>query len=131
MPQHRKIDDTTTYQLPPLGDNPSTTRAGTTPGAFANRNRVGTPWTFSSPDAPGMPAPSDKTAWDFMPADWVCLVPPLPAGGAGASEAERAAAIAAHAAARQSATGWRAPEGFVPSTQLEHARLGRITPQMQ
>jgi hypothetical protein len=31
--------------LPPVGDNPSTDRQGTTPGSFANRGRVGTPWT--------------------------------------------------------------------------------------
>jgi len=124
--------DPTAWQLPPLGDNPSTAAQGTSPGSFARRGAVGTPWTFSSPDAPGMPAPSDKTAWDFMPPDWVCVVPPLRGGGADATEAERATAIAAHAAARrQSAAGWRAPEGFVPSTQLEHARLGRITPQME
>jgi phosphomethylpyrimidine synthase len=56
------------YVLPPLGDNPSTERQGTNPGSFANRGRVGTAWTYSSPDAPGMPEPSEKTAWDFMPA---------------------------------------------------------------
>ena len=63
------------YALPPLGDNPSTAAQGTSPGSFAKRGAVGTPWTFSSPDAPGMPAPSDKTAWDFMPPDWVCVDP--------------------------------------------------------
>jgi phosphomethylpyrimidine synthase len=26
---------------------------------------------------------------------------------------------------------WRAPEGFVPVTQLEHARMGRVTPEMR
>ncbi|HEX3355703.1 MAG TPA: phosphomethylpyrimidine synthase [Tepidisphaeraceae bacterium] len=56
------------YALPPLGDNPSTDRQGTTPGSFANRGRVGTAWTFSSPDTPGMPAPSDQTAMDFRDA---------------------------------------------------------------
>ena len=56
------------FALPPLGDNPSTDRQGTTPGSFANKGRVGTPYTYSSPDTPGMPAPSDKTAWDFLPA---------------------------------------------------------------
>src|SRR4051812_19342405 len=91
------------YELPPLGDNPSTNRQGTTPGSFANRGRVGTHWAFSSPDTPGMPAPSDKTAWDFMPADWTC----------------------------NAAGKWHAPAGFVPITQLEHARLGIITPQMR
>ncbi len=53
--------------LPPLGDNPSTDRQGTTPGSFANKNRLGTPYSFSSPDTPGMPPASDKTAWDFLP----------------------------------------------------------------
>src|SRR3954465_10690266 len=51
--------------------NPSTAREGTTPGSFANPSSIGGPLTFSSPDTPGMPAPSDKTAWDFMPSDWV------------------------------------------------------------
>ena len=58
------------FSLPPLGDNPSTDAQGTTPGSFANRGRVGTPWTFSSPDTPGMPGVSDVTAMDFCsPAD--------------------------------------------------------------
>src|SRR6266481_10203045 len=55
------------YTLPPPGQNPSTTRDGTTPGSFANLPRIGTPYTFSSPDTPGMPPPSDRTAWDFRP----------------------------------------------------------------
>src|SRR5512145_2547294 len=58
------------YALPPIGDNPSSSNQGTTPGSFALKGRVGTAWTFSSPDTPGMPAPSDKTAWDFLAADW-------------------------------------------------------------
>ncbi|HEX8521852.1 MAG TPA: phosphomethylpyrimidine synthase [Tepidisphaeraceae bacterium] len=91
------------YTLPPIGDNPSSTHAGTTPGSFASKGRVGTPWTFSSPDTPGMPAPSDKTAWDFMPEDWT----------------------------QDAAGNWHAPAGFTPITQLEHARLGIITPQMK
>src|SRR5688572_14499027 len=56
------------YSLPPLGDNPSTDRQGTTPGSFALTGRVGTPYTFASPDTPGMPAPSDLTAMDFRDA---------------------------------------------------------------
>jgi phosphomethylpyrimidine synthase len=90
------------YELPPLGHNPSSAGQGTNPGSFARAPRVGTPWSFSSPDAPGMPAPSEKTAWDFMPPDWVLE------GGR-----------------------WRAPAGFVPVTQLEHARLGAVTPEMR
>jgi phosphomethylpyrimidine synthase len=90
------------FELPPLGENPSSTRQGTNPGSFARAPRVGTPWTFSSPDTPGMPAPSERTAWDFMPADW-----------------------------RQEGGRWTPPAGFVPVTQLEHARLGVVTPEMR
>src|SRR5580692_4278048 len=53
------------YSLPPVGDNPSTERQGTTPGSFANVGRVGTPNAYSSPDTPGMPGVSDITAMDF------------------------------------------------------------------
>jgi phosphomethylpyrimidine synthase len=53
------------WNLPPLGANPSTDRQGTTPGSFAMPPRVGTPYTFSSPDTPGMPDVSDLTAMDF------------------------------------------------------------------
>ena len=59
------IESDRSYSLPALGQNPSTTADGTTPGSFANPTRIGTPYTFSSPDTPGMPPPSDKTAWDF------------------------------------------------------------------
>lgn len=88
--------------LPELGSDPSSERAGTTPGSFAMKEGIGTPYTFSSPDTPGMPEPSDKTAWDFLPEGW-----------------------------RRTATGAEAPEGFKPSTQLEHAWLGIITPEMK
>src|SRR3954467_5097500 len=54
------------FTLPPLGDNPSTDRQGTTPGSFAHKGRIGTPYTFSSPDTAGMPGISDRTAWDFL-----------------------------------------------------------------
>ncbi|MCL4752260.1 MAG: phosphomethylpyrimidine synthase ThiC [Myxococcales bacterium] len=50
-----------------------------------------------------MPAPSDKTAWDFLPEGW-----------------------------SRGADGFAvAPAGFVPVTQLEHARLGVVTPEMR
>ena len=58
------------WQLPSVGGDPSRHGAGTTPGSFANVPNVGDPLAFSSPDTPGMPSPSDKTAWDFMPEDW-------------------------------------------------------------
>ncbi len=95
-PRHR-------WQLPTSGHNPSSSRAGTTPGSFAHAPDVGGPLTFSSPDTPGMPAPSERTAWDFLPEGW--------ARGADS-----------HAVA---------PEGFEPVTQLEHARLGTVTPEMR
>ncbi|MBK9388074.1 MAG: phosphomethylpyrimidine synthase [Planctomycetes bacterium] len=50
-----------------------------------------------------MPEPSERTAWDFLPAGWV-----------------------------RGANGFcTAPSGFTPVTQLEHARLGTITPEMR
>ena len=57
---------------PPLrgGLNPGHTPGVTTPGSFANAPDVGGPLMFSSPDAPCMPAPSTKTAWDFLPDGW-------------------------------------------------------------
>src|SRR4051812_5899084 len=64
----QQIQTDRSYALPPIGDNPSTEREGTTPGSFANRGRVGTPWAFSSPDTAGMPQPSDRTAMDFRDA---------------------------------------------------------------
>jgi phosphomethylpyrimidine synthase len=48
--------------------NPSSTGQGTTPGSFALRAEIGGPLAFASPDTPGMPPPSEQTAWDFNPA---------------------------------------------------------------
>jgi phosphomethylpyrimidine synthase len=90
------------HPLPPRGGDPSSRAAGTTPGSFANPARIGGPLAFSSPDTPGMPPPSPRTAWDFMPPDW-----------------------------RRGDSGWLAPAGFEPVTQLEHARLGLVTPEMR
>jgi len=82
--------------------NPSSHRDGTNPGSFANAPNLGGALTFSSPDTPGMPQPSDKTAWDFLPPGWQRV-------------GERAIA----------------PAGFIAITQLEHARLGTVTPEMK
>ena len=91
------------FKIPLRGaHNPSSQEAGTTPGSFANPPDIGGPRTFSSPDTPGMPQPSDKTAWDFMPEDW-----------------------------RFEDGRWHPPAGFEPVTQLEHARLGIVTPAMR
>ena len=53
------------FTLPPVGDNPSTDRQGTSPGSFAHKGRVGSPYAYSSPDTTGMPGISDITAMDF------------------------------------------------------------------
>ena len=91
------------FKIPLRGaHNPSSQGAGTTPGSFANAADIGGPRTFSSPDTPGMPQPSDKTAWHFMPEDW-----------------------------RFEGGRWHPPAGFVPVTQLEHARLGNVTSAMR
>ena len=102
------------YKLPPVGGDPSSESAGTTPGSFAQPSRIARGragrWTFSSQDTPGMPQPSEKTAWDFMPADWSRID--------GVDDYEQSAA-------------WQPPSGFEPITQLEHARVGTITPEMR
>jgi len=48
--------------------NPSSGKLGTAPASFALKSDIGGPLAFASPDTPGMPAPSGKTAWDFNPA---------------------------------------------------------------
>ena len=92
-----------TRTLPLRGaGNPSTCAEGTTPGSFALAADVGGPRSYSSPDTPGMPAPSERTAWDFLPAGW-----------------------------RRAGDHAVPPEGFVPKTQLELARVGTTTPEMR
>lgn len=94
--------------------DPSSTHAGTTPGSFARAPKIAAgrsgALTYSSPDTPGMPQASDKTAWDFMPPDWT-----LRPGFEGNYE---------------QAAAWQTPAGFEPMTQLEFARMGVITPEM-
>ena len=120
--------------LPPLGNNPSTTSAGTTPGAFAKMPRIAPGlagrYTYSSPDTPGMPEPSDKTAWDFLPAGWSTdgQVPADRLQPAGVDGDLREALFEQGDGTLRSV---RFPRGFQPITQLEHARLGIITPQME
>jgi len=119
--------------LPSLGGNPSTCALGTSPGSFANPPRIAPgpegKWTFSSPDTPGMPLPSEQTAWDFLPDGW------KQDSGSGIQDSGD---IQADGFCRrifeQSDGSLRRvtfPAGFTPVTQLEHARLGIVTPQMQ
>ncbi len=86
--------------------NPSSRAEGTSPGSFALAAEIGGPLMFASPDSPGMPRVSSMTAWDFLPEGWSLET------GSGAPRA-------------------MAPDGFEPVTQLEHARLGRVTSEMQ
>ncbi|MDQ7012722.1 MAG: phosphomethylpyrimidine synthase ThiC [Planctomycetota bacterium] len=109
------------YAVPLQGaQNPGNTPA-TTPGSFANAPDIGGPLTFSSPDTPGMPQPSPYTAWDFLPDNWTIEPAPDHATGcAGHNHTHTAPYIRAVP-----------PPGFTPITQLEHARLGTITPEMR
>jgi phosphomethylpyrimidine synthase len=55
------------FQRPLAGAlNPSSKGEGTTPGSFAGPADIGGAYAFCSPDTPGMPKPSDKTAWNFV-----------------------------------------------------------------
>lgn len=94
--------------------DPSSSHAGTTPGSFARAPKIAAgrkgALTYASPDTPGMPPASEKTAWDFMPPDWT-----LRAGFENDYEC---------------AAAWQTPANFEPSTQLEFARLGITTPEM-
>ena len=58
-----------------------------------------------------MPQPSDKTAWDFMPQDWT-LKPGFEQN-------------------YSSPEAWEPPAGFEPVTQLELARRGIVSDEMQ
>lgn len=125
--------DSPSYTLPLRGaSNPSSSKQATTPGSFALRADIGGPLMFSSPDTPGMPAPSEKTAWDFLPAGWTHEpidsheVPELRFGG-DADHRDHVIFRSALGLMRRITF----PVGFKPITQLEHARLGVITPQMR
>ena len=111
--------------MPPLHNarNPGNTPGVTTPGSFALAPDVGGPLMFASPDTPGMPAPSEKTAWDFLPEGW--------RRGAGHQALGTGEAEVVFSTARGEKVIVSYPAGFVPITQLEHARLGVITPQMR
>ncbi len=112
---------TSKFRVPTHGaGNPGITGI-TSPGSFANKPDIGGPLAFSSPDTPGMPAPSDKTAWDFLPEGWrVEEAPDHATGCAGHNKAKFGVYIRCVA-----------PEGFAPVTQLESARLGILTPEMR
>ena len=117
------------WQLPPIGGDPSRNGQGTTPGSFSQSGRIAPgsagKWTYSSPNTPGMPAPSEKTAWDFLPEGWASET--LSDGEALAIKDGKTIFEQADGSTRRVTF----PPGFTPVTQLERARLGQITPQMQ
>jgi len=120
------------YPLPVHGAyNPGSDTTAPTPGSFAHKPDIGGAYSFSSPDTPGMPKPSTKTAWDFLPADWTCEL----IDDADATEAPVASSPCAYEAhvftdALGQTRRVTMPPGFTPITQLESARLGIITPEM-
>ena len=111
--------------------NPSTHAQGTTPGSFARRADIGGPLAFSSPDTPGMPAPSDRTAWDFLPQGWSTVVlAGRPDGPACANCCGDAFGVVEFESARGE---WRRvihPRGFVPVTRTspDRARFPGLQP---
>lgn len=112
--------------------NPSTRAQGTTPGSFAHAPDIGGALSFSSPDTPGMPLPSLKTAWDFPPDDWkVETLHDADAHGCPSAGFARGTSHVVFSDARGVTRRVSFPHDFTPVTQLEHARLGMITPQMR
>jgi phosphomethylpyrimidine synthase len=116
------------YGRPASHSNPGKTKA-TTPGSFAHRPMIAPDvrgaLTFSSPDTPGMPAPSDKTAWNFLPEGWSTDE---------STEAQKHEEASGKVCFQQADGTWRYvtfPENFEPITQLESARLGIFTPQIK
>jgi phosphomethylpyrimidine synthase len=118
------------YPLPVHGAfNPGTDSEVPTPGSFAHKADIGGAYMFSSPDTPGMPAPSTKTAWDFLPDDWSVEIVDADTAPASSSPCAHEAHVFTDAlgVTRRVTT----PPGFEPITQLESARLGIITPEMK
>jgi len=116
------------YTIPAHGAfNPGVDTKAPTPGSFALAPDIGGPLMFASPDTPGMPAPSDKTAWDFLPEGWSCEIVTSPCDANEATPAHVHTFTDARGLTRRVVT----TEGFEPITQLESARLGIVTPEME
>jgi phosphomethylpyrimidine synthase len=114
--------------------NPGCEPTATTPGSFSLAPDIGGPLMFASPDTPGMPAPSEKTAWDFLPQGWSVngLEPSPDAANAKTPASPSPGSFSVDfTTARNVAVRVTYPVGFTPVTQLEHARLGIVTAQMR
>ncbi|MGI9012786.1 MAG: phosphomethylpyrimidine synthase ThiC [Phycisphaerales bacterium] len=130
--QHQNAREAGTFDLP-LHDaaNPGSDTSVTTPGSFALASDIGGPYMFASPDTPGMPAASQRTAWDFLPEGWtVHIVQKQRSNGHPAAASNISTDSVTFSDARGIDRTVTFPRGFVPRTQLEYARLGTITPQM-
>ena len=119
------ISHTDPFHRPVSFTNPGNSPDVTTPGSFARQPDIGGPYMFSSPDTPNIPAVSDKTAWDFLPDGWSTNTD----GGASDLSPTHQTATFTEASGKLRTVVY--PKDFTPITQLEHARLGTITPQMQ
>jgi phosphomethylpyrimidine synthase len=91
---------------------------------------------FASPDTPGMPPPSDRTAWDFLPEGWSMVRLGHVRDGVAPSReiCDRCVgdrSVVEFATARGEVLRVMYPASFRPVTQLEQARLGIVTPQMR
>jgi len=122
------------YVLPPMGNNPSSTHAGTTPGSFAlppslHPGAEGAR-TYASPDTPGMPGVSVKTAWDFLPDGWSTQLHPAE-NQPTLVEYTRGADEISFRQSDDTVRSVRFPSDFEPITQLEFARLGVVTAEME
>ncbi len=120
--------------------NPGITPGVTTPGSFALKHDVGGPLMFASPDTPGMPAPSTKTAWDFLPEGWsVVQLPPLDTSTPRHLDTSPKPCtncvgdknVVEFSTAKGDRLRVIYPGNFKPITQLESARLGIVTSQMR
>ena len=136
IPSSSAVSTDQAFSLPPVGGSPSSDLKTTTPGSFANRGRIAPgaegAYTYSSPDTPNMPPASEKTAWDFLPEGW-STSKEFPNRSTKEPPPSDPFFAKGWCYFVDSAGGFRRvnhPEGFVPITQLEHARLGIITPQM-
>jgi len=129
----------TGYALPTSHGNPGLPGV-TTPGSFANPPKIlpgpAGAATYSSPDTPGMPPLPTKTAWDFLPDGWSTAV--MAEGGWRMADGSAApSSLTDHPSpidfqqADGSTRRVTTPAGFSASTQLEHARVGTITPEMR
>ena len=130
-----RITDTVSgrsYELPEIGGNPGNTPDVTNPGSFARSAKIlpsaRGALTFSSPDTPSMPAPSEKTAWNFLPKGW--KTDEMPAGTLVRWRVPDGMMLTAYTQSDGTNRYVTHPSSFHPITQLESARLGIITPQM-